>query len=296
MKQQILALANRLNWTKFNLETKNLGEILDIIKDGSYQLHDYSVGDYTLRDITDAIRKETDEIRQNVMKAAYLPIATFNGIWDGTRLSQYSNVTALDFDYIQTETESRSIMDALKTTPCVVAAFRTFKKHRLKVIILHDNNDPLKHKDLYEQLMMHFGLTFLDESCKDLSRKTFLAWDEDIWINPSPVAFHYEPTVQNKPVCQGKVSTGKKSKSPNSIINILNSSWRREHEEYWQKGNRATSIFKCACQFCEYGVPQDMAESYFINNWLDFDMQESEIRGHVNGAYHSAEFDSKIFY
>lgn len=295
MKQE-LSIANRLNWTKFNLETKKLSEILDIIKGGLYQLHDYSVGNYTLKDITKAIRNETDERIQNEMKAAYLPVVTLNGIWDGLRISQYSNVTALDFDYIYTEDDSKQMMERLIRSPYVVAVFHTFKKFRLKAIILHDNADPLMHKDMYEQLMTQFGISNLDESCKDLSRKTYLVWDEEIWINPSPVPFHYEPTGQQIPTQQSCIPLGKKSKSPFSIVNILNSSWKRQHPEYWQKGNRAISIFKCACQFCEYGVPQYMAEDYFLKNWEEDDLHETEIRGHVNGAYESAKYGSKNFY
>ncbi len=296
MNTNLLTLSQRLNWTKFNLETKSLAEILNIIKHGTYILHDDGLGDYKLKDITEAIREEANEQIQNDYKSKYLPVVHFNGVWDGAKISDYSNITALDFDLIQSEIQSKQIMDGLKNSSCVVAAFRTFKKYRLKAIILHDNTDPLKHKDLYEQLMIHFGVGNLDESCKDLSRKTFLAWDEDLWINPTPKPFHYEPKAQGMMFPSSCVSSQKKIKSPYSIRNILNSSWRRNNPEYWQKGQRATSIFKCACQFCEYGVPQGMAEEYFVNNWLDFDMPESEIIGHVNGAYRSAKFDSKIFH
>lgn len=292
----MITLAQRLNWTKYNLDQKHLTEILDIIKDGTYVLHDRQLGDYTLKYITEVIRNEADENKQNLLKAYYLPVVTFNGIWDGSRISNYSNVTALDFDYVYTQVESDLVMNHLKNNSCVVAAFRTFKKNRLKAIILHDNTDHLRHKDMYEQVMAHLGVTNLDESCKDLSRKNYLPWDEDLWVNPSPVPFHYVPTLRNTVVSSSVIPPTKKAKSPHSIINILNSSWRKNHPEYWHRGQRACSIFKCACQLCEYGVPQDMAEEYFIKNWLDYDMEETEIIGHVNGAYSSAKFDSKIFY
>lgn len=291
----MITLAQRLNWTKFNLVQKDLTEILNIIKDGSYVLHDRQLGDYTLKDITEAIRNEADENKQNLWKVGYLPVVTFNGIWNGSRISNYSNVTALDFDHVHTQVESELIMNSLMNSACVVAVFRTFKRHRLKAIILHDNTDPLRHKDMYEKVMVHFGVNNLDESCKDLSRKNYLPWDEDLWVNPSPVPFHYVPTVQNTVISSSVIPLTKKAKSPHSIINIFNSSWGKNHPEYWQRGQRASSIFKCACQLCEYGVPQDMAEEYFIKKWLDYDMEESEIIGHVNGAYGSAKFDSKIF-
>lgn len=292
MKIVNMTIAKRLQWTKFNLENKSLEEILGIIKTGNMALTDEQLGNYTLKDITEAIRKESDSTKQNEWKRLYVPVVTINGTWDGSRITQYSPYTALDFDNITSEADMMIAQNQLTQQPSTVAVFRTFKPYRLKAIIKHDNIDPAKHKDVYEQLMNLYGTGFLDESCKDLSRKTYLVWDENLWINPQPVAFHY--TQQQNRVIQsnqtshttkGYILNGKR-KSPQSIINILNSSWRNKHPEYWQKGYRANSIFSCACQLCEYGVPQDMSESYFLNGgWIADDFDENEVIKQVSGAY-----------
>lgn len=189
------------------------------------------------------------------------------------------------------------MMAKLQADSCVAAVFKTFKKYRLKAIVMHDNDNPIYHRDMYEQLMNHFGINYLDESCKDLSRKTYLVWDENISVNPNPIPFHYQPynlkhQVRNIPLPIGKCN----GKSPHSIVNILNSSWKKNHPEYWQKGQRAVSIFKCACQLCEYGVPKDMADGYFLKNWSDGDMVEDEILKNVDGAYKAAKYGSRNFY
>lgn len=67
-------------------------------------------------------------------------------------------------------------------------------------------------------------------------------------MNPNPVTFHYIPTVR----AQGKVIQphAERKVSDKSIINIINSLWKKNNPEYWKEGNRAESIFKLACLMC----------------------------------------------
>ena len=298
MKSQMISIANRLNWIKFGLEEKSVYDVLEMIQCGDIQLYDSEYGGYDLRKITEAIRNQPDPKIQNNWKARFLPVVFFNGIWDGTKINKYSCITALDFDHIHTDEELNNTIALLKSAPFVLAIFRTFKPMRIKALIMHNNTDPAKHTEMYEQITKLFGISLLDIGCKDLSRKTYLPWDEDIWVNHNCSKYQFIPgnplvTMQAKRTYQGT-----KSKSPQSIINILNSSWRKNHPEYWKEGNRAQSIFKCACEFCIYGVPQDMAEDYFLNGgWIANDFTADEAIKHVRGAYgcNKNNFGSKDF-
>lgn len=279
-----VTLLDRINYTKFGLVEKTVYEIIDIIRTGDLLLHDPECGAYSLRDMTSAIRKASDPAVQNGLKMQFLPVVTFNGIWDGAKICGYSSVTALDFDDISTDEQFDSALAKLTGTPFVLAVFRTFKPRRIKALVLHDNDKPEKHKEMYQQLIGLFAGYGIDTSCKDLSRKTYLPWDDKIWVNRNCVPYHFVPApVKTVP---SHIKPIGKAKSPQSIINILNSSWVKNHPEYWQRGNRANSVFKCACQFCTYGVPQDMAEDYFVNGgWMADDFTEDEILKHVRGAY-----------
>lgn len=278
-------IARNLHYTKYGLIEKSINEVIDIIRAGDLQLYDPDCGTYSLKKITNAIRIEPSAQRQNDWKARFLPVVFFNGIWDGARISEYSNITALDFDFIDTDEQLAQTLSDLKRSPYVLAIFRTFKPKRIKALIIHDNTDPAKHKEMYEQLISLFGITLIDASCKDLSRKTYLPWDEDIWVNVNCTPYHFIPTA-TMPIKPFSVKGNGKTKSPQSIINIMNSSWRKNHSEYWREGYRANSIFKCACLFCEYGVPQDMAEDYFLNGgWIADEFTADEVIKHVRGAY-----------
>lgn len=296
--ENIITLAQRVNFTKYGLVEKTVDEVIDIIQSGEIRLNDPEYGEYTLKDITAAIRSKSDPKIQNELKAQFLPVVTFNGIWNGEMISAYSNITALDFDHISTDEQLTEAVSALKSSPCVLAIFRTFKPRQIKALVLHDNPDPARHKEMYEQLITEFGHYGIDESCKDLSRKTYLPWDEGVWINHNCIPYHFIPSLV--PTKKSAISTGGygKSKSPQSIINILNSSWQKKHPEYWQRGYRASSIFKCACQLCLYGVPQDLAEDYFLNGgWIANDFEKDEIFKHVKGAYlyNKDQYGSKDF-
>ena len=292
----------RINWCWKGMKHVSLEDTLQMIKKGDLMLNDFSVGQYTLSMITEAIRQKTDSKEQNVWKGMYCPAVSFNGVWDGQKIVNYSPYTALDFDHIASNEDMVAKMDMMKMRPYTVAIFRTFKAHRFKAIVMHDNTDPARHKDMYEQIMKECGADDLDNNFKDLSRRTYLAWDKDICIKTNPVSYNYKPTIVQMPVIAVQtpkvmLRTGKQ-KSPRSIICILNKHWHDKHPDYWHVGNRANSIFRCACQMCEYGVPEDMAMEYFMTGgWLADDFSENEVIKQVSGAYKfkSNEYGSKIF-
>ena len=84
-------------------------------------------------------------------------------------------------------------------------------------------------------------------------------------MNPNPVTFHYIPTVR----AQGKVIQphAERKVSDKSIINIINSLWKKNNPEYWKEGNRAKSIFKLACLMCKWRVDESLAIGYFTEGW-----------------------------
>lgn len=160
---------------------------------------------------------------------------------------------------------------------------RNSRRKGLKALILHDNTDPDRHRDLYTQLLDKFNVAGKDSACKDMARRNYLSYDPDIWMNPNPVTFHYIPTVR----AQGKVIQphAERKVSDKSIINIINSLWKKNNPEYWKEGNRAESIFKLACLMCKWGVDESLAIGYFTEGWKSPTMSEEEILGHVRNAY-----------
>lgn len=277
----------RVNYTKSNMAYVTVEEIVNLIRTGNMVLHDNEFGNYTLRQVIGHIRSLKTHAEQQQWKLRLLPAVAYNGTFSEVNrngLIQYSDITALDFDDIQNYDEMEYLWRRLVVTPCVCCVFVTPGGKGLKALVLHDNTDPAKHGDLYDQLLRKFNVTSKDEGCKDLARRNYLSYDPDIWTNPNPVPFHYVPTVKVTPTRQTNISAGK-NLSAKSIINIMNSTWKKSHPEYWQEGHRAMSIFSLACRLCKWGVDEDLALEYFVSGWESDTMTEEEITGHVTNAY-----------
>jgi len=110
-----LTVFQRINWTHYGFQNISISEIFEIIRTGNLQIRGKRVGEYSLKQITEAIRSVPDSNRQNQLKEAYLPAVTFNGVWDGSCICQYSNYTVFDFDYISTAEESMQVKERLLT-------------------------------------------------------------------------------------------------------------------------------------------------------------------------------------
>ena len=279
-------LTEKIYWTKYNLAYPELNDIIQMIRTGNMQLHDNEFNGYTLKQAIEHIRSVAPSDMQK-WKARLLPAVAYNGTFkelNSAGLSEYSCVTALDFDHIATPDKMMHLRNSLIKTPCVLSVFITPSGNGLKALVWHDNTDPGRHGDLYEQLLDKFYVADRnDASCKDLARRNYLSYDPYIWINPSPEPFHYVPTIN--PQVQMPQSFGTRTVSDKSIISIMNSHWKKNNPEYWKKGNRANSIFMLACRMCKWGVDEGLATEYFIDGWEDDTMDEKEIRGHVGNAY-----------
>ena len=275
---QQVTLTQRINYTKFNLGYATVDDVVKIIKEGNILINDYRYGQYIIKQAVEYIRSLKTKAERQKWKARLLPAVAYNGLFsemERHHLTQYSNITALDFDDIHSYDEMYHLWRRLIITPCVYSVFVTPSGRGLKALVLHDNTDPAMHGDLYNQLLDRFNIVNPDT------------------MNPNPVPYHYVPTI--KPIIQVQqvrqaqpqnhyAQTGKKI-SDRSIISIMNSNCKKNHPEYWQEGHRACSIFKLACLFCKWGVEEDLALEYFITGWESETMTEDEITGHVTNAY-----------
>lgn len=291
-----VTVIQRINFTKSNMAYVPVEQVIDIMLKGDFTLHDNEFGNYTLKWAIEFISSLKTKAERQEWKARLLPAVAYNGLFSEVErhhLTQYSNITALDFDDIHSYDEMCHLRGRLVITPYVYAVFVTPSGRGLKALVLHDNTDPTMHGDLYNQLLNRFNIVNPDTSCRDLARRNYLSYDPNIWVNSNPVPYHYVPTI--KPIIQVQqvrqvqpknhyAQTGKKI-SDRSIISIMNSVWKKNNPEYWQEGHRACSIFYLACKLCRWGVDEDLALEYFIKGWESDTMTEDEISGHVTNAY-----------
>lgn len=297
-----ISILQRVNYTKSNMAYVTVKEIVNLIQTGNMVLYDNEFGNYTLRQAIEHIRSLKTHAEQQQWKLRLLPAVAYNGTFSEVNrngLVQYSDITALDFDKIQDYNEMCHLRNWLIKEPCVCCVFVTPSGRGLKALVLHDNTDPAKHGDLYDLLLRKFNVASKDLSCKDLARRNYLSYDPYIWTNPNPVPYHYVPTVKMAANVQNRIQQNnyqqnnyQQNNNPSgniisgeSIINMMNSSWEKNHPGYWQEGHRAVNIFKSACQLCRFGVDQDLTTDYFVKKLTSKTMTKDEIVGHVRSAY-----------
>lgn len=304
-----ISVAQHVNYTRQgSFHPTTLWDVLGWIRNQKNWILHCGNQQTTLGEVTDYIRSQHDPNVQNQLKKDWMPVVMFNGVFksataEGYELESYSNITALDFDNIESQEQSDDVKRDLLNRPYVVAVFHTFKPYRLKAIVGHDNINPELHKDMYKSLMSEFDMSLLDTKCSDITRRNYLVYDPDIWVRQDFNSFkpyHFEPLQQaQRGFADAEVKNGVgngtvkklngRTTSPDMILYIMTRSWHNKHPEYWMIGQRSNSMFSCATQLCKYGVPQSLTEDRFITNWIDEanDMSTDEIRKVVDSAYKS---------
>ena len=278
----------------------DIWDVLTAIKTGIYN------GE-SLIPITQKIQQETNHSRQNDLKFRYLPCALYNGVFSkksDNGLLEYSNITAMDFDGFDNMDSMHYIRGRLEATPCVIAVFVTPSGKGLKALVIHDNSNPLHHKELYKQLLKKFQIqdAINDSSCCDLARGNYICYDPTIWIRTEgvvPYHFVHDPnytTTPNKETfgavniedlrkdIKSRSGSMIKVKSDSSIIGIMNSAWRKR-PELWIEGNRANTVFSMASQLCKFGVDIDVAIEYLKTAFTAVGLNEHEIEYQAGRGY-----------
>ena len=295
-----ITLVNRINQPG-NVCDVEINEVLAMIKNGVCYNQD-------LREVTAFIQSQSNHDVQNQLKLQYLPVALFNGTFsykNSAGLKEYSNFTAIDFDRFNNEQEFNEVGSRLCNTPCVYAVFRTPSGRGLKAIVMHDNDNPEYHEELYLQLLSKFNTPATDRSVGDIARGNYICYDPNLWVNSNCVPYHFVHNPQyinNKVIPSRSHGTLDKAtlkqalsslkplskKSDESIINILNSKWEKDSSRR-EVGNRANSIFKSASELCRAGVDIDKSIDYLIDSYkaTGMDVREIEyqaVRGYQNNV------------
>ena len=175
-----------------NPQEYDIDTVLDIIRTSKY---------FHLKDKVDAARNAVDKEHYDKAKAQ-LPVITWNGTFGekcSSKLEHYSSFVALDFDHVPLN-KQKEFVEWIKSFPCVYAYFSTPSGEGYKVIVLHDNYEPLYHYDLYAQLLKLFDSPWKDTSTSDIARGHYLSYDPALEVRINATPFHFVPS-SSQPIC-----------------------------------------------------------------------------------------------
>ena len=269
-----ITLFGRIDWTAYGLVTITVQDTIEIIKTGNYFINDSKrTGMWgTLSEVTRQIQALPEGRDIQPAKQQFLPAVSFNGVYSNG-IVKYSNVTALDFDHIPSEKEYADLFQHLMAIPCVGWIYRTPSGRGLKALVIHDNDDPGMHGNLYRQLMQMFQTPYIgtDPKCQDLNRRNYLCYDPEVWTNASPVPYHFVyDAAYDSPTTSKSISHQPKQKQPvaerikpivapdtpsdASIMSMLKGKCKRFHPDYLVEGARRDGVYWFGTQASKAGV------------------------------------------
>lgn len=291
-----------------------IDRFLEMVRTGSYKIRK-SGKETSLKDVISEISGIDDEDLQDSMKKNLLPVVCVNGCFkyrSDNWMEKYSSFTALDYDGFDDRESMTEAKEKLKSYPFVYSVFETPSGKGLKAIVLHDSVNPENHWNLYLQLMEICRLPQIDDGVMDLSRCQYLSYDPDIWVNPEPVAFHFEfdstlvkPETKNDKFvavqddCDARLDDytsnflerlGRMVLTDDAVMERLDKHWKKERPEYFEKGNRHNSMLVIAGTLCKAGIRKDKALEYLEDAYCE--MPGKEIEGVVDYSYSHNTFGS----
>lgn len=138
----------------------------------------------------EAVRAESDPAKRRKLKEAlpcFTPSGTFSHV-SGAGLIKHSGFISVDIDYkpekgINKDLTGLDLKAAIASVSQVAYCGHSCGGSGYVLII--PIADPAKHRDYFRALEYHFkraGLE-IDRACKDVTRKRFVSWDADPYIN-----------------------------------------------------------------------------------------------------------------
>lgn len=211
--------------------------------------------------------------------------------WSGTFLKRtdndcikHSGLICLDFD-------DESFDTIMQKKEFIYAAFISPTGTGVKVLvripeIIKD------HGDYYLSLADYFGLTSIDEKCKNISRGCYLSYDPNLYHNPdAPVFYKLLPKKEVKYEKQ-QARNPYYVNSEDKIIDRL----VKQHEHEWSEGNRNNACYYLACELNRFGISEATAVSVMLR-YVEEGFPEWEMRRTTQSAYKTNvhEFKTKSF-
>mgnify|MGYP000773579180 CR=1 FL=1 len=298
---------------------------LDMIKQGLAPGYDRT--DYNLQTYTDYLRQllKSNENQYKIEKRL-LPMIAYGGMFsyrnkDTSNLIQYSNILILDFDF---HNPTQEIIHELKSYLITYAdklhlyAVWQSPGHGVKAAMIHDNQDPSYHYELFCQIEVAYKQINIevDSNCKDVTRTCYLNYDPDLWKNPRPVtpyhfvhnpAFHIPNQTRTAPTSTGVRGTFQhtpeelsmnnefqKTYTDKTLMNRLHKQFDNQNPNYYKDGNRHREITRRATLFCNDGILFENALNSLKGKFGPKSracMDEDKIERMVNSCYHLARAD-----
>lgn len=266
--------------TPFNMEVK---EVINRIRNGYPELF----AKLNIIQNENAPKEEREKAKKT------LKAIMFNGTFserNDNGLIKHSTLMITDFDKYPNEETLLEEKKRLSECEYVYAVFRSPSGKGLKALVHIPPSDKHEHKRRFNAFKEYFKSDYFDDANKNISRVCFESYDPEVYLNFAPELFEGIEqekgfsVLEKEPIC---ILNDEQKK----IDLIMGFNWKKDFVE----GERNLFLFDIASAFCEYGISQQTAENYILNNVVIGDFKESEAITAIKSAYKKRTFDCKYF-
>ena len=233
----------------------------------------------------EAIRNGNSKLKHS------LPSILFAGEFNERKksgLKKHSGLMVVDFDKVENVIEYK---DELKKNKHFVSLFISPSGNGIKGIIKIPPCTEKEHEQYFKAFNDKFKLKYWDKSGSNVDRVCFESYDPDIYINYKAELFDVK-LVDSGFNVKDKVPTLPLTNEDKIISLIMKFNWEKSFIE----GQRNAYIFDLSGAFCEYGISENYATSYIINNIVNGSgFSEQEAINTIKSSYKKRGFGIKYF-
>lgn len=242
----------------------------------------------TSKDLVESIRNGNKENKNR------LPCILFSGVFNernSNSLKEHSGLMVLDFDKYPDNETMFNQLEELKKNKHFVLLFISPSGNGIKGVIKVSNELTKEtHPKVFKEFQRQFDLDYFDIANSNIDRVCFESYDPNIYVNLEAEIFN--PILKDEGFnVSEKVPLIPITDEDKIISKIMDFNWTKDFRE----GERNSFIFDIAGAFCEYGINQNLAEGYILNNVIIGDFSEAEAKNTIKSAYRKRAFDSKYF-
>ena len=237
----------------------------------------------------DIPKEEKDSIKKSLVSITFC--GTFSKRAKDS-LIEHSGVCCMDFDKYPNEETLQEERERIQKDPYTLACFRSPSGNGLKVLVRIPKSTAEEHERRFKSYQKYINSEYFDEACKDISRVCFESYDPELFMNQLCEEF-----TEIAPKEGIKVS----ELSPFDIpltddfkaCEFIVQNWKWDTN--FNDGQRNNHIYKLAAMCCTYGIPEDYAFKYIMNNVVHGDFTERECEHTVSSAYKRVPFGTETF-
>lgn len=203
-------------------------------------------------------------------------------------IAGWTSLSLVDIDHVPAD-QLPQLLKIICADKHTLIAYRTIGGLGIRIIFLTDyvsdnfNQNLKTYAHVFEQTNLYYSQLLnveCDRKCKNATRLSGLAYDPDVFFNPEAIPFHIEAKAAKK-----NASTTHLQKSLNRAVAMAAEELNQDNIVYAEHTHNEY-IMRMGYLLNAYGIPQDIATEWAVNQFVDYD---GDITSIFNSCYQKTD-------